>query len=161
MALLLKKLMWPFFPQRIYVALFFEEIHVALLLKKSMWPFVLSAQNLTFENFEAFAEHVLNKFNEKDIPNLSFILSLILVLPFSSADAERAFSAMNLIKSKNRNKLLETLKSLMTIYTSGTEERKQIHDDMDDLAKIVATQVWSKGRSCMSKRYIEAYYGAY
>ena len=45
--------------------------------------------------------------------------------------------------------------------TSCKEEKDQIHDDMDEIAKYVASNVGSNDRRSMSKRYIQAYYGAY
>jgi len=83
---------------------------------------LLSASGKKFSNYKDMAKYCLNTFDDDTFPTVLFFFSLILVLPFSAADAERAFSAMNEIKSKKRNRLLEILRSLMTIYTSNADE---------------------------------------
>ena len=54
---------------------------------------------------------------------LSTIAKLVLVLPYSNADAERVFSVVGLNKTKTRNSLAldGTLSSIMTIKMAGLE----------------------------------------
>ena len=69
-------------------------------------------------------------------------LSIVLVLPFSTADCERAFSTMNAIKSAKRNwlgPLGDILRALMMIHTALPEELREL--DRDAMAKHVAHTV--------------------
>ena len=95
------------------------------------------------------------KLSKEDYKHLHKFLSLILVLPFSSAEAERAFSSMNNIKSPNRNRSKEILKSLMTIYCGDAAEIKQLEESLDELAQHVARNVWQRGRKWASEEYMQ------
>ena len=50
----------------------------------------------------------------------------ILLLPFCTADCERAFSAMNRIKMFERNRLKDILKSLKSACTETYEEKANL-----------------------------------
>ena len=69
-----------------------------------------------------------------------FSRASIQVLPFSTADCERAFSKMNAIKSKKMNRLGDILRALMIINCARAEDLKRL--DFDDMAKTVAHSVW-------------------
>ena len=64
------------------------------------------------------------------------------MLPFCTADCERAFSAINRIKTPERSRLKEILKSLMLAYTATDEEKQNL--DITELSSKVATSVWQK-----------------
>eukprot|EP00493_Phyllostaurus_siculus_P023972 UN24309 len=53
-------------------------------------------------------------------------LPIILVMPFSIADCERSFSAMN-IKTDSRNKLGDILNELMLLYDMTPTKRKRLN----------------------------------
>ena len=93
----------------------------------------------------------LTKKDSKESSLIRKFVAIILVLPFSTADYERAFSAMSNIKTKSRNRLKSILRSLMLIYTA--EDSDINHLDKDDLAKVVAHKVWGR-RQWASKGYL-------
>jgi len=70
---------------------------------------------------------------------------LILTLPFSSACCERAFSVMNEIKNKKRNRLGEILRGLMVIATCSDNEFYEL--DMRGMSTHVAGSVWKNKKS--------------
>ena len=74
-------------------------------------------------------------------------------MSFSKADCERAFSAMNGIKTDKRNRLGDILRALMTIYTAYPEELRAL--DRDAMAKHIAHFVWTRKNSKFpaSERY--------
>lgn len=105
---------------------------------------ILHGEKKNFRTFSEMAEWFLTSTNKTHFPHLHFFISLILVLPFCTADCERSFSAMNFLKSSIRNRLKEILKSLMLLYTANKKEIKDI--DLDKCAKKVSTQVWSRSK---------------
>ena len=58
-----------------------------------------------FKTFAVFAKFVLTRLSDQTYPLLQFFTQIILILPFATADCERSFSAMNRIKSGERNRL--------------------------------------------------------
>ena len=74
-------------------------------------------------------QETLNVCDGSYYPVLSKAVSLLAVAPVTSCEAERAFSAMKLIKSKNRATMTgKRLNSLMIL---------KIHNDMDiDISSI-------------------------
>ena len=94
----------------------------------------------TFKNFPELAKFILTKLSESDFPLLRFFSRIILVLPFATADCERSFSAMNRIKSPERNRLKDILTELMLLYTITSQEKSSL--DLLKLAKKVVHQLW-------------------
>ena len=80
--------------------------------------------------------------------NFLAIFSLILVLPFSTAQCVRSFLAMNIIKSKSRNRLKDILMSLMLLYTGVDFEKASM--DFDKMSKKVARSVWKYNKKTAS-----------
>ena len=81
-------------------------------------------------------------------------LSIVLVLPFSTADCERAFSKMNQIKTAQRNRLGDILRALMVINCARPEDFDILN--FDEMAKSVALSTW-KGKNSKfwaSERYL-------
>ena len=71
---------------------------------------ILNASKLKFHTFHELAKFLLTNLPQTDEYRLMHeFLSIVLVLPFSTADCERAFSKMNEIKSKKRNRLGDIL----------------------------------------------------
>jgi len=105
---------------------------------------LMNGQRKNFSTFSEMAKWILNVTDDSSCPHLHFFLSLILVLPFCTADCERSFSAMNFLKSKIRNRLKEILKSLMLLYTAPKDDIKKI--DLKKVATTVATKVWSRNK---------------
>ena len=66
---------------------------------------LMNGQRKHFATFSDMAKWILNVTDESSCPHLHFFMSLILVLPFCTADCERSFSAMNFLKSTIRNRL--------------------------------------------------------
>ena len=67
-------------------------------------------------------------------------LSFVLVLPFSTADCERAFSKMNGIKTAKRNRLGDIIRALMIINCARPENFDSLN--YDDMSKAVAHRTW-------------------
>ena len=57
-------------------------------------------------------------------------------MPLTTADCERSFSAMNLIKNNSCNKLVEIINKLMLLYDMTSDENEKI--DVKKLAEKVA-----------------------
>eukprot|EP00493_Phyllostaurus_siculus_P020704 UN21029 len=81
-------------------------------------------------------------------------LSIVLVLPFSTADCELAFSKMNSIKTSKRNRLGDILRALMIINTAQPDAFSRL--DFDDMAKNVAHRTWrgKNSKFWASDRYL-------
>ena len=74
----------------------------------------LKAFKMKFKNFASLAEYILKTLNDTEYPILRKLTAILLVLPFCTTDCERAFSAMNQIKSPERSKSVNSiLKALM------------------------------------------------
>ena len=89
-------------------------------------------QNRVFRHFSDFAKFILTQLSENEFPLLQFFVSIILILPFATADCEWSFSAMNRIKSKERSKLRNILMDLLSLYDITPEERAKL--DINKLA---------------------------
>ena len=83
------------------------------------------------------AKYILTSTDETTFKHLHFFVAVILVMPFTTADCERSFSAMNLIKTDTRNKLGDILNDLMLLYDMTSDEKERI--DIKKLAEKVAT----------------------
>jgi len=106
-----------------------ENLRTEVLAVKSL----IKSNHMTFSSFQELSSFILTKLKDTGFPLLHFFISLILVLPFSTADCERSFSAVNLIKNDLRNRLKEILNDLMLIYTINRDKNVKI--DMKKLAK--------------------------
>ena len=100
---------------------------------------IVDATNQTFSTFQELAHFLLTELPKDMYELMHKFLSIVLVLPFSPADCERAFSAMNAIKSAKRNWLGDILRVLMMIHTARPEELREL--DRDAMAKHVAHTV--------------------
>ena len=90
--------------------------------------------------FPYFAKFVLTQLSAVDFPLLQFLTGIILILPFATADCERAFSAMNRVKSKERSRLKEILNDLLLLYDVTNKEKATI--DINKLARELLSNVW-------------------
>ena len=99
---------------------------------------IISAKGLIFPRFSDLSNWVLTSFQDCEFPLTKQFMSIILVLPFCTADCERAFSSMNLIKSKLRNRMKEILNSLMIIFNRDKTKPVRI----TKLSKKIARSVW-------------------
>ena len=88
---------------------------------------IAHAKKMEFENFANFAKWILKKTQESALPLVHKLVAIILVLPFSTADCERSFSAMNKIKTPTRNKLKDILNDLMILYDLTPKEKESIN----------------------------------
>ena len=116
---------------------------------------IINASGQKFRTFQELAKFLLTNLPKTDEYRLMHkFLSIVLVLPFSTADCERAFSKMNEIKSKKRNRLGDILRALMIINCARPEDLKRLN--FDDMAKTVAHSVWQEKRSKFwaSERYL-------
>ena len=91
---------------------------------------------MTFKNFPEMVKYILTSTSHEALKHLHFFVSVILVMPFTTADCERSFSAMNLIKTDSRNRLGDILNELMLLYDMTSEETEKI--DIKKLAEQVA-----------------------
>ncbi len=87
---------------------------------------VAKTSSQTFKTFQDSASFLLNKLPITEFPLLHKYLSIVLVLPFSTADCERAFSVMNEIKTKKCNRPGDILRALMTINCANENELKAL-----------------------------------
>ena len=71
---------------------------------------------------------------------MQFFVSIILILPFATADCERSFSAMNRIKSSERSKLRNILMDLLLLYDITPLEKAPL--DIKKLIYDVIHNVW-------------------
>ena len=62
-------------------------------------------KKLSFATFGKMAKYILTRTSEEALKHLHFLVSIILVLPFVSADCERLFSKLGYVKSADRNRL--------------------------------------------------------
>lgn len=75
---------------------------------------IKSKVNENFEEFWKYAMKMKNGLDEFMFPNLSQVIKAIMTIPHSSAAAERIFSQLTLIKSKQRNRLeVDTCDAIM------------------------------------------------
>lgn len=88
------------------------------------WRELLNQQDQSFNVDVQLEEYWYSIFSMKNamdelmFPNLSEFVGPLLALPHSSATAERIFSQLNLIKNKERNKLLpSTVDAIMAAKT--------------------------------------------
>ena len=82
------------------------------------------------------AKFILKCTSETALKHLYFLVSVILVLPFVTADCERLFSKLGYIKRKDRNRLGGILNDLLHIYDMKPSEKKSI--DILELARQLA-----------------------
>ena len=103
---------------------------------------VANASGLKFKTFQELAKFHLLKLPYENYKLMHKFLSIVLVLPFSTADCERAFSKMNTIQTAKRNRLGDILRA-----------RPQ---DLNDMAKDVAHRVSrdKKSKFWASERYL-------
>jgi len=71
----------------------------------STHDYLLKQKEKTVEEFWSIVFQLKDSLGNYLFPNLSTFIQGLLALPHSSAAAERQFSNLNLIKTKNRNKL--------------------------------------------------------
>ena len=136
------------YPERIDVEAFVLEIRQIKLELET------KAKKKIFKKFSELAKWILNLEKSYKYPQLYFFLSLILTLPFCTAECERTFSAMNYIKNKYRNRLKTILNDCLIMYTACKPEIEAV--DIDKAAKKVAHVIWKK-KSTESKPWSEAY----
>ena len=85
------------------------------------------------------SKYILTNLSDAKSRLLKRIVGILLVLLFCTADCERVFSAMNRIKTLERSRLEDILKSLILAYTATYEEKANV--DITELSKKVATSV--------------------
>ena len=102
----------------------------------------LKAFKMKFKNFASLAEYILKTLNDTEYPILRKLTAILLVLPFCTADCERAFSAMNRIKSPERSKLKSILKTLMLAYTAQDHEKENL--DIEKFSRDISTDLRKK-----------------
>ena len=91
-------------------------------------------------HFSDLGKFVLTYLLNADFSLLQFFVAIILILPFATADCERSFSAMNRIKSPERNKLRDILMDLLLLYDITPEEKAKF--DINKLAYDIIHNVW-------------------
>jgi len=101
----------------------------------------IRALKIKFMNFADMSKYILTNLSDAKSRLLKRIVG-ILVLLFCTADCERVFSAMNRIKTVERSRLEDILKSLILAYTATYEEKANV--DITELSKKVATSVEQK-----------------
>tara|TARA_B100000809_G_C14656774_1_gene358042 strand:- start:8 stop:355 length:348 start_codon:yes stop_codon:yes gene_type:complete len=105
------------------------------------------------KTFEEVAEYGITKIDPESYPILKRLFAILLTFPVSTADCERGFSKMNLIKNKKRTRMKQILESLMLIYTSDENHMKKI--DLRELSKVLAHRLWKRdGKKWASDQYM-------
>ena len=92
-----------------------------------LWRTVAKIKKLKFANFAAMAKFILTRTSETALKHLHFLVSVILVLPFVTADCKRLFSKLGYIKRKDRNHLGGILNDLLHIYDMKPSEKESIN----------------------------------
>ena len=87
-----------------------------------------------FAHFSDLAKFILLQCSQEEFPLITFFTQIILILPFATADCERSFSAMNIIKLKT------ILMDLMLLYDITPAEKAKL--DITDLARKVLHNIW-------------------
>lgn len=85
------------------------------------WRAIPNLENFKFDNVNDFWHRIGNIKNELNIPMFNNVAKLgraIIALPHSSANTERAFSQLNLVKNKTRNRL--SVASASSLLSSKT-----------------------------------------
>lgn len=82
------------------------------------------ANNLKFYEFWKVVFEMKDTLDKFMLPNLTNFLKGVFCLPHSPATAERIFSQLNLIKTKNRNKLKTTICEALLHTKSFLDEKK-------------------------------------
>ena len=100
-----------------------EKTQKTICYKYNIIEYIWSLLDKFKEFFKQFGQHVI-----------------ILILPFATADCERSFSAMNRIKSPERNKLRDILMDLLLLYDITPEEKAKL--DINKLAYDIIHNVW-------------------
>ena len=124
------------------LAALYGENSLILENEMNMARAVANASGLKFKTFQELAKFLLLKLPYENYKLMHKFLSIVLVLPFSTADCERAFSKMNTIQTAKRNRLGDILRA-----------RPQ---DLNDMAKDVAHRVSrdKKSKFWASERYL-------
>ena len=104
----------------------------------------MEVKKLSFSSFNKMAKYILTRTFESAFPHLHFLVSVILVLPFITADCERLFSKLGYIKTTDRNRLGEILNELLRIYDATEKEKELI--DIEKLAEKLAGK-WNKDKT--------------
>merc|ERR1712098_496722 len=105
--------------------------------------------------FKERAKFVLTKLEDKDFGEVKFFFALVHIMPLSTSACERAFSAMNRIKSKERSRMKTLLEDLMRIYTLNEGDYKRILKKTKKIAKKVVRNVWTGNVPKISNRELE------
>lgn len=93
-------------------------------LRNDFMYFKQIAFNFKSLNMAHFIKKIIAEYNN-EFPEFAKLAKIASVLPISSADAERGFSAMKRIKTSSRNRISEVkLKQLMMISLQGPELSK-------------------------------------
>ena len=90
------------------------------------------------------AKYILTRTFESAFSHLHFLVSVILVLPFVTADCERLFSKLGCIKTTDRNRLGEILNEVLLIYDATEKEKESI--DIQKLTEKLAGK-WDKDKT--------------
>ena len=94
-------------------------LHKLIKVQWSLLKNIVKGQHYPTEKLSMLWSCIV-KFHADTFPNLVKLAQLALILPLQTADVERGFSAQNLTKTANRNRMeAETLDSLMTISVEG------------------------------------------
>ena len=94
-----------------------------LISQLRLFRTVMKAKDKIFDSFAQMAKYILTRTKENAYSHLRLFVAIILVMPFVTADCERSFSAMNNIKTEERNKLGIILNELMLLYDMTPEEK--------------------------------------
>ena len=111
-----------------------------LIAQLRLFRTVMSAKEKSFESFAEMAKYIPTRTSYEVYSHIHFFVAIILVMHFVTADCERSFSAMNNIKTAERNKLGEILNELMLLYDMTPEEKASL--DIKELAEWVVGK-WS------------------
>ncbi len=87
---------------------------------------IMASKSKNFDSFADMEKYILTRTKKDVYKHLKVFVAIILVMPFVTADCERSFSAMNNIKTEERNKLGEILNELMFLYDMTTKEKASL-----------------------------------
>ena len=110
---------------------------IALATEFENWMDIYEDENFN-NSIEAFEYLHQLSVGSNDYSLVHELYSILVVLPYSTAECERGFSTMNDIKSDTRNRLDDILVDLMFIAMYGDS----FEFDYDALGAYIAKEIW-------------------
>ena len=120
--------------------------HSELMTEMDLFRTTVEVKKLCFASFDDMATFILTRTVETAFPHLKFLLSVILVLPFVTADCERLFSKLGYSTSKLLIEI-DWVKFSTSFFSFTTPLKKKKQNlDIKKLAEKLANS-WKKDKT--------------